>query len=235
MLTANSQTPLVKLGEDGAPSAYPVYLADVRRENNTWSFPVEVDEETLNMLGYFIVDEAEKPEGDILEEVAPVFSEGRWRQVWIARNYTPVELAGILSERKFGIVNAVDMRLMEALEIGFEYNFGTEEEPDVGHVQLRDQDRANITGIGLKADRLIAKGLTSVAMPFRTYENVSKSCTPPQMYDLSDKAYDAFLIFIGMAWQLKDATNAALTLAELPEVPERLELPAGWETMLTPN
>lgn len=235
MTTINASTPLIKIGKNGAPNVYPVYLAQVRRENPDWSFIEENDPVLLSELGYEIVERTEPPVGDVVTEVDPVLVAGVWQQTWSFRAHNTEEVAAILTTRKTEQKLAIEQLLTDALEIGFPFTFDGENGPETGHVQLRDKDRGNVAGCGSKADRLIAQNVTGAVMPFRTFEDVTYMCTPLQMQTLSNQAYDAYLVFMNLAWTLKDNTVKATTLAELPVVPSSLELPQGWESLLTPT
>lgn len=230
MTTITSSTPLIKLGGEGQNNTYPVFLAQVRRENADWSFNDTPDIELINNLGYQVVSPTDKPVGDVVTEAQPFILEGAWFQAWTVRPFNEAELAAALERAKEDSIEAVNVRLADALGFGFPHAFDVEGGTEVGHVQLRNTDRSNLVGIGMKADRLIAKGVVGPVMPFRTFENVTYMCTPEHMKIVSDQAYDAYLIFIGMAWQLKDAVTNATVLSEIPAIPESLELPEGWDS-----
>jgi hypothetical protein len=234
MSTIDNSTALVKLGKDGADNVYPVYMSQVRRENPDWSFTDPQDEATLNELGYFAVYPVDKPEGDVVTEGAPIFEGGVWQQVWVARSFTEIETSSKLATAKSEAETLIEQRLASALEVGFPFDFIVDGGTVTEHVQLRGEDRTNVAGSGLKADRLKAAGVVDPILPMRTYENNTYMCTPEQMQLLSDQAYDAFLIFKKTAWDLKDAVTAAQTMDEMPVIPAQLELPHGWETMLSP-
>lgn len=227
-------TLLAKVDKNGNLKEYPISMPTVRVENKDWSFPDEVEVETINDLGYQVVERVEQPKADVVEEGIPVFFGGVWKQSWLARPYNQEERDNLLFAKKAVLVDQIEVRLLSALDVGFEFDFGTESTPDICHVQLRVADRSSITGCGLKADRLIAAGVTAAMMPFRTYENENKLCTPQQLKTLSDQAYDAYLVYLKVVWDLKDSVKAALTIEDLPTIPEKIELPVGWQTMLAP-
>jgi hypothetical protein len=235
MATVDNSTALVKLGKDGADNVYPVYMSQVRRENPDWSFTDPQDEDLLNTLGYFAVYPVDKPEGDVVTEGQPVFEGGVWQQTWVARAFSEMETSSKLETAKTAASTLIEQRLSEALEVGFPFDFTVDGLTVTEHVQLRAEDRTNVAGSGLKADRLHAAGVVDAILPMRTYENNTYMLTPEQMKVLSDQAYDSFLIFKKMAWDLKDAVTAAQTVEALPVVPAQLQLPEGWETMLSPQ
>jgi hypothetical protein len=230
MSTIDNSTALVKIGGEGVENTYPVYMNTVRRENPDWSFNDTPDEDLINELGYHVVYPVDKPEGHVVIEGQPILDGGIWQQTWVVRDFSEMEVSRQLETLKATAIDEIGQRLATALETGFAFTFGEE----VGHVQLRDIDRANIVGCGLKADRMEKNGVVDPVMPFRTYENKTFMCTPAQMKILSDQAYDAYLVFLGIAWQLKDAVTKAVNSSEVPAIPPALELPENWESLLSP-
>lgn len=220
-VTINQSTPLVKVGQPGDDNQYPVYLRQVREENKQISFPDTPELTTIRELGYDIVVEVDRPEGDVVVEGMPVLAAGKWVQTWTVREYTPEENANTLSAAKSVARTKIDALLGVALDKGFPFTFDT----GVGHVQLRTLDRTNILGAAVNADRRAAAGETAAVCPFRVYENVTHMCTPAQMHQLSNEAYEAYLGFLQMRWELKDAVELAEALDEMPVLPEELVLP----------
>ncbi|BDD79456.1 hypothetical protein [Burkholderia phage FLC8] len=222
MTTINASTRLIKIGAEGQANTYPVYMGQVRQDNPNISFPDETEEEYLNGLGYFIVQEVAQPTGDVVTEGDPVFANGVWSQVWNVRSFTADEVASQLDVTKTAMMTDITNKLTAALEKGFSFAFS-----DVaGHVQLRDGDRGNIASARIRADKLVTQGVTDAVMPFRDWENVTHMCTPAQIVDLSDAAYEAYLGFLGAGWTLKDAVTKAATAADLPAVPAEITLPS---------
>lgn len=221
MTTVNSSTRLIKVGAEGQANTYPVYLAQVRTDNPNTSFPDEMEEEYLNSIGYFIVQDVAQPVGDVVTEGDPAFANGVWSQDWAVRAFTTDELAVNLAATKSTMMLDIANKLTAALEKGFSFAFS-----DVaGHVQLRDGDRGNIASARIRADALTTQGVTDAVMPFRDWENVTHMCTPAQIVSLSDAAYEAYLGFLGAGWALKDAVSNAATAADLPTIPAEITLP----------
>lgn len=233
MSTVDSLTPLVKVGMEGKKNKYPLFLSDVRNDHPDLPGSNTAEETTLSSLGYYVVYPTDKPEGDVVAEGLPVFQDGIWQQTWTSRPFTDTEITSKLEMVKAATLGLVDQRLESGLAIGFPFTFETKDGEEIGHVQLGPEDRTNVAGCGLKADRLMAAGQTDAIMPFRVYENKTYFCTPDQIKDLSDKAYDAFLVFKKIAWDLKDAIAAAQVLADIPEVPNVIQLPNHWQSLLT--
>lgn len=172
------------------------------------------------MLGYAKVYDTTKPEGDVVEEGVPVFENGYWMQTWTIRGFTDEEKSVELARRKTMALASIAEKANAALEQGFMFNFGT----DYGHVQLRSTDRAFISNAGLKADRLIAKGVEDPVCVFRVLENVTYRITPQKMRDLSEEAYEAHLQVQSVVWNLKDAVEAAANIGDLPVIPEQIDI-----------
>jgi hypothetical protein len=221
MSTINQSTRLVKIGAEGQPNVYPVFLSTVRTENTQWSFPEEPDEALINSLGYFAVAAVDQPAGAVVTEGDPALDNGVWKQTWVVRAETPEEIAADLATKKTVMLDDINAKVAAALEKGFSFTF-TE---GAGHVQLRDGDRANITGSRVNADALTAESVTDAIVPFRDWENVTHMCTPLQIRALSDAAYTSYLTFLSIGWGLKDAVNAATTMEGLPVVPDEIVLP----------
>lgn len=222
MTTINASTRLIKIGAEGQPNTYPVFMGQVRQDNPNISFPDETEEEYLNGLGYFVVQDVAQPAGDVVTEGDPVFAAGVWSQAWNVRSFTTDEVASQLASTKSTMMSDIANKLTAALEKGFSFAFS-----DVpGHVQLRDGDRGNIASARIRADKLVTQGVTDAVMPFRDWENVTHMCTPEQIVTLSDDAYEAYLGFLGAGWALKDAVTNAATAADLPVVPEEITLPS---------
>lgn len=222
--TINSATRLVKPGAPGEDTVYPVYLSQVKAENPDWSFPDTPLVEFINTLGYFVVEDADKPESttQIVVEGTPVEDNGVWKQNWIVRDYTAEEEATELTLRKLRLNDDIAKKTSDALDIGFLFDFG--DGKPAGHVQLRDGDRANVTGIRVRADAMIKAGNTD-PLPFRDYENVIHFTTPEKIVEMSDKAYVSYQQYLAIGWTLKDQVTVAEHLADLPTVPDVFELP----------
>lgn len=223
MTAINETTALVKPAKDSEPLVYPVYMYQVRQENPQWSFSEQPDEELLNTLGYFVVQPTTPPTDGIVTEGEPTLANGVWSQTWVTRQPTADEVAAALAAKKQTMLADVQTKIDAALLKGYPFTF-TE---GVGHVQLRDGDRANLAGARVRAEALKAAGTTDAVMPFRDFENVTHMCTPDTIISLSDKAYDDYLTYLGTGWQIKDAIVAAKTDADLPTVPDEITLPAA--------
>lgn len=217
--TISAATRLVKPGAPGEDSEYPLYLSQVRAAFPNTSFPSEPLEEYINSLGYFVVEDAEKPESStqMVEEGQPVFEDGVWKQTWVVRDFTTDEATAELATRKTRLLAEITDKTETALNTGYSFDF--QDGKAAGHVQLRDGDRANLAGSRTFADALIKKGLSN-NMPFRDLENVTHMVPPEVIVELTDGAYMAYLSILNNSWTLKDQVTAAVDIASLPVVPE---------------
>ena len=67
-------------------------LTDIRRAHPEVSFPRSAEFDPSD-LGYLPLVESEKPEGDVVEESAPVLIGESWHAQWTARDFTNEERA----------------------------------------------------------------------------------------------------------------------------------------------
>lgn len=226
MTIIDQSTRLIKVGQTSEDSAYPVYMQQVRTENPSWSFAENPEEQLLRDLGYFVVELVTQPsaENAVAVEGQPVFENGVWKQSWTLRQHTEPEIAAAFETKKHEQLTAIMAKVTEALAKGFQFTF---DDGIVGHVQLRDGDRANLAGARVRAEAFVEQNVTDAIMPFRDWENVTHMCTPATIVTLADKAYDAYLGFLAIGWELKDQTEAATQVSELPALPAEIELPAA--------
>lgn len=225
MQTIDQTTRLIKPGATPQEHAYPVYMSDVRKQNTSWSFTEPQDIEPINALGYFAVASTERPisdEGHVVE-VTPVLVDGVWTQAWDIQPFSEEEIAAQFASLKGARLTDISSKVTAALAKGFPFTFSV----GVGHVQLRDGDRANLAGARVRAEAHVVAGEVDELMPFRDFENKTHWITPAEMVQLADGAYSAYLGFLAVGWGLKDLTEAALTAEDLPEVPTELTLPSA--------
>lgn len=79
--------------ENDAIVRYPVSLSQVLTSNPNVSLSSAPAVEDLAMLGYAVVDETERPAGDVVTEGQPEQRDGVWYQTWEVREFTAEELA----------------------------------------------------------------------------------------------------------------------------------------------
>lgn len=215
MANVNTSTLLIKV----ADQQYPLNLYQVKQNHKNISIPKEPSVEQIQALGYAVVERVERPVGDVVTEGTPELVEGVYKQTWVVRSFNTEELANQFNSKKQTAVNEIDRVRNRDLAKGFLHTF-----PDATqfHIQLRDGDRANLSGLRIKADSLITQGVTDPVMSIMTYENVAKALTPAQMVEATDAAFTGYMAIMEAAWLLKAQANDAKIEAELPTIPETL-------------
>jgi len=213
-VTSNTRLMNVNTGE------YPLSLFQVRQAIPGASFAQEPDEEELAEKGFAVVHPTPRPEvgADVTDEGQPDLQDGKYVQTWLPRWFTPEEKATSLGAKKLELLNKLEELRGTTLYKGAPYPF-----PDgvTQHIQLRDGDRANLTGLGQKSERLLATN-SNTPMFFRTYENELRVLTPQQMYDMTDASMDLYMLILSQIWTLEGQIKAAASEAELPVLPEVL-------------
>lgn len=196
--------------------AYPVTLSQVKRDMPNRSFPLEPTDAQLLELGYAMVNLLAKPEGDVVSEAVPVLTDGIYTQAWDVRSYNEAETAQQLVDKKRTLIYTLENLRDAKLAQGAPFVF-----PDgaTNNIQLRDGDRANLTGLRIQADHLNTSGVTDPVFKFRTYENKIYQLTPQQLIDVTNSALSAYVAVMDGVWILKDQIKAAGTAEELPELP----------------
>lgn len=94
-----SWTPMIRLSD----MKYPVYLSDFLKEHTNVSIGSYVWEKDMRELwGYCMVHDSEIPVGDVVTEGKPELNEedDLWYKTWIARDFTPEEVAENLALAK---------------------------------------------------------------------------------------------------------------------------------------
>lgn len=216
MSTINGSTQLIKI-ETGE---YPVYLSKVRRDNPNVSLPIEPSEELMLNLGYAVVTQVTRPEGDVVVEGTPQLIEGVYTQSWNVRSFTEEELVQQLDQKKQQLNRSVMQMRDKELEEGFEH---ITDSGAVFGVQTRLEDRLNMLYLNMNAERLVAAG-DSTLQEFRSTENITHLLTPNEMVAMTTEALGFYKRILGASWVLKDLIDAAKTVAELPILPEKLEV-----------
>jgi len=213
-VTSHARLMNVETGE------YPLTLSQVRQAIPNVSLANEPDEEELAEKGYAVVHPSDRPDvgADVTDEGPPDLQDGKYVQTWLPRWFTPEEKATSLGSKKLDLLGKLEELRSATLYKGAPYAF-----PDgtTQHIQLRDGDRANLTGLGQKSERLLAAN-SAAPMFFRTFENELRVLTPQQMYDMTDASMDLYMLVLSQIWTLEGQIKAAASEAELPELPEVL-------------
>ena len=205
-LTGNESFIQVATGE------YPLSFFKVRRKMPNVIFGNEVTTEQIAAMGFEVVHPGERPTGDVVAELQPAKVDGIYKQQYEVRSFTAEELEVRLQQKKQNLISLVNNKLMRDLQKGFAYDFGGEH--GVMHIQLRDSDRANLTGM-----RAVAADFPEKEQPFRTYENAIVMLTSQQVIAMAQAAHGGYLALLSAVWKLKEQIERAATEAELPEVP----------------
>lgn len=193
---------------------YPLSLTAIRRKNPHKLIGNAATTDLMRAFGYEVVQQVERPVGDVVTEEPPIKTENGYIQVFSVRAYTPEESAERLARAKRLFSDKVDSMLEAALEKGVKFDFG---EPNGElHIQLRDKDRLNI--IGMRT--LAIEGVGT--QPFRTYENVNVMLNDEQVLALAEAARAGYLTLLSAAWGLKDQIAAAPSEEEIPVLPDSL-------------
>lgn len=213
-ITASTQFIAIATGE------YPLGLTQIRQRHLNISFGTSADEVFFKALGYGVVVPSEKPTGDVVVEATPLLEDGKYVQQWTARAFNQEELNTQLAARRANIEADVDALLVRTLEKGAAFDFG---ELGTLHVQMRTEDRINITGLKQAAEYAISKGMADNVFRIRTYENVVVEVMAEDLLNMAWAYLDAFSAFMEKVWKIKDDAKVAESLEELPVVPGSLE------------
>lgn len=200
---------------------YPVSLSAVFNKFSNCSFPSEPLLYDLNTLGYAVVEDTPRPEGDVVSEGKPVLEDGVWKRVWEVREWNDQEQSDFLSRKKLQANQKIEQVRQDDFEMGVEFSF----QDTTFHAQLRDGDRINLLYLNGAAQARLAAGSTETE-PFRSYENVSYELPPQELLDLTLGALAGFSTILRGSWLIKDAVDTAKTVADIPEIPATF-LPAS--------
>lgn len=198
---------------------YPISLAQLRRRHPNISLPLNPTEEQVAALGYAVVQNVERPSGDVVTEGVPVVIEGVYTQQWEVRPFNQEELANQLEIRKQGLRERINQLREENFDHGFRYVFPDGEEQGF---QLRTEDRVNLVGPHMEAKAYIDAGIPEATFDFRTYENKTKELTAPQVIEFTEAAMQYVKNVYAASWSLKDLIDAAQSVEELPVIPDKL-------------
>lgn len=176
--------------------------------------------EELKNVGIQIVYPVVKPKGDVVHEMYPVLRlDGTYTQSFSARAFTSEEIAQTFSLKKQELLTQVSVLKEKSLEAGAPIDFGGNY--GIQHVQMRSGDRANILGLRVKAEKLIAENSNEM-MAIRTFENNVVPVTADQMLQISWKILGAYEEVMGTAWHYEDLIKASETIGDLPTLPGAL-------------
>lgn len=204
MASISNSAVLIKI----ATGEYPISVSQFRRDNPEWVFGAEIDEAIVALQGYAVVNATTAPAGDVVTKGTPVRRDGQYFETWEVRDFTDEEKTTSLTSAKDIALSSVKSKFTELRQIGKQYDFGAK---GVQHVQLRETDITNLTGLGLKADRF-----PDNTFYFRSYENVVNELTGAGVQDLTNAAFDAFSALMAASWSLQESIEAATSEGQLP-------------------
>lgn len=203
MRLLSNSVKLIKLSN----GQYPVSMSQFKAMTPGYAWGETIPESVVVIHGFAVVEESPQPQGDVVIEGQPEKQGETWYQKWLARDFTPEETQSRLSSMKTTALSLLDGILNELLEIGASYEFSSGHQ----HIQLREKDKTNLTGLALTAVRSPEK-----TFYFRTYENQLNELTAAQMLAVSDRAFEAFTQAMGTYWYFQGVINSATTDEQIP-------------------
>lgn len=186
---------------------YPVSLQEFKRATPGFLFGAEVPEEVINEAGYRVVDKVTPPNGDVVVEQPPQPNGARYIQIYSFRSFNEQERAEQLEQAKKNALTEAGNAAQWTRETGAPYTFASGEQ----HVQLRETDISNLTGLGLKADRDPSRSYV-----FRSYENVNNVITGAEVRQLTDFAFERFERLLEAYWGMQEAINGCTRIEDVP-------------------
>ncbi len=198
-----------------ATGRYPVSLVALEQQLVRYQFGEQVSVELLDELGYIPVKQVEKPDGDVVEEIAPALEDGWFVQQWSIRSFTEEELALRLNAEKAVLLTDAKIKLQRLLDQGFDYVF-----PDgkTRGVQIRDQDRVNLTQLLVCAT---APNTSKSLVQFRTRENEMVCLAPAKIAALCVAAFAYHQRIMQNYWAFEAMVRDART--NLPVLPDTFD------------
>jgi hypothetical protein len=210
MTTVTRQTRLIH-SESGT---YPLFLTDLSAFAPNTSFGPTSTAEILIEFGLEVVTEVSPPVNDVVTEGPPEEVNGEWRQTWISRTFSEVEMAEKLATAKALLQTQAETMRIAMFDRGFPHTFGE----NVYHVQIRNADRANLTGLRIIAKEMVEANVEQT-FSFRVYENVVVDISAAEMVEVANAAFTAANLGYKKTWDVKDAARDATTIEELPTLP----------------
>lgn len=129
--------------EDGEVVNYPLSLSQILAANPDVSLSAQPSAADLESLGYAVVTEGERPDGDVATEGQPEQRDGQWYQTWVVREFTAEELAEREQQQRDELAQQIATRRWQAEVAGI----------DIGGLRIdtgRDS-QALITGATVQA------------------------------------------------------------------------------------
>lgn len=202
--------------------AYPIYEHQIKQENPLTSFGPVITNVAAIPLGYMVVNETVRPDGDVVEEGQPTLGDdGEYYQTWSSRDFTEEELEASLETKKAELLRQVEALTSSALAAGASFDFSETDTPNIGKVAMRDGDRVNVIGLKQAAERELANS-TNGQIYIRCVGGDIKAMSPQKCIDMSWAVYGAFTAVMAASWGLQGQIKAASSIAALPTLPDTL-------------
>lgn len=194
-------------------SEYNLTMHDVRRRYLEIIWGTDVTEEFLKTLGYAVINSRAAPGVDFVE-TNPVEEDGVYYQGWKEIVPQPIDVEAEFKALKEEMMDTINGFVSDSMAHGVSFNFGSEEEPNILHIQIRDVDRVNILGMSIKSSQE-----DGAIQYFRTRENVTISVTAEQIRAMGDRIHEGYLAIKGAEWTLDDGIRGAEDKSTIPHIP----------------
>lgn len=203
---------------------YPLTLQNLKQENPLVGFPPSPQESSINNLGYAVVDRTAPPEQytGVLIEDPPIIDpeDGRYKQVWNTRPFTPEELAEMLATARGDCYNRLEEYRFSLYNGGVSF---TDSDSETFSVHIHDQ---SVQALVVTATRALIE--KDVVDPVPTYivhdvnldAFILGNADMLALYKLVSEKHDDAIAKVTALQQLIDN---AQTIEDLPEIPPVVE------------
>ncbi len=199
-----------------ATNKFPVTLEEARQQLTSVSFGPTIEEADLADLGFVRVHPTEVPEGDVIEEVAPIQGEdGKWYRTYSVREHTQEEIEEKQELFRSEFAKELEAAVEKQMEVGMPFAH----EGQTYHIQLRMKDQINLLAISKKVAATVAAKGPETTVTIRPYENVDLEMSAADADNLTNLALVTMEEVYKKIWALKDLAASAQTEEELPEIP----------------
>lgn len=196
---------------DNKTKRYPVSVAEVQKLDSRYIFGEYVDENIIKELGFSPVEPTPRPTNGVYHEGEPTLVKGKFKQTWVAHVKTTqdqeVELQSLKQQKK----QEAEAVVVGALTKGYAYNFGTEKEPKIGHIQIREKDIPILVSLQQRA----VSGEEGVVI--RTAENENVVVEPVKLFTATMEAMRFYSKLMQSRWDIFAKIDAAKTAKDLPD------------------
>lgn len=192
---------------------YPLYLADVVSRVENLCLPPNADSALLKELGYEVVNNTDRPEGDVVVvEDKPEKINDEWYRTWRTRPLSEEEKDSSFKSLQDTQKARISTFQNQEFAKGFPYQVGDK----TYHVQVRISDRGNIDSLRTLAKEAKDNNDTDWNVDFRVYENVTINLDAQQMLDLANTTFVQVASAYKRVWDFKDAVDNATSVEDFP-------------------